>query len=517
MEYNPSYVAYLPKETWQAIFLKLELTDIKNVEKVNKVFKSITESNFFWIQLAPKYCVALKPSCERQKKAFIKQLMINSVFFISIATSKEELGKEIKITPNLFQSMDIHGNTLTHIFARTCQIDEIRDINSIFALANVEELIQIYKKNLHDLSIKNFQGNTPFHLACQNHNNKKICEVTFGKLLDWALETNFNFLEQNNLGQTIIHLLCKKIKDPFFNETTNEIELLYKKLGSKSFSFQLLEEDIFGLTPLHYAILHNNIKTATFLIKRGAFLQNSYLKIDKYIHNNLKKKQHKCLLNKKLNPALLDSINNDFSSKKGLLEVLDTLYTFIITFKEDCIQLKKALHKIILSTPTELINTQNKRGFSLAHFAAIINHAKSIASLAKKKADLMLLQDGYTPLHLAIIYGNAEAFFALKLCKAKFSNSKEISLALMIADCPSYKIIYFCLNHCQFTFYEEEVEDIINKIEQSHINIRDTSTLDFMLFHAIRTKNIVAQLALLQKGANFNYLLLIKNRHNYNI
>ena len=70
----------------------------------------------------------------------------------------------------------------------------------------------------------------------------------------------------------------------------------------------------------------------------------------------------------------------------------------------------------------------------------MLNDSSSIELLVKKGSNLMLLKEGYTPLHLAIMNNQVEAFFALINNKAEVTELPDISLALLLMESKSYEI-----------------------------------------------------------------------------
>ena len=157
----------------------------------------------------------------------------------------------------------------------------------------------------------------------------------------------------------------------------------------------------------------------------------------------------------------------------------------------------------------------------------MLNDSSSIELLVKKGANLMLLKEGYTPLHLAIMNNQVEAFFALINNKAEVTELPDISLALLLMESKSYEILSYCFTHCQIALRDEERQILLAKLsnntEQSYYDYEDESSmeelalenppnqpsndsisdLELLMLTAKSVKNGIAIIALMQQGIKY--------------
>jgi ankyrin repeat protein len=153
------------------------------------------------------------------------------------------------------------GNTPLHIAAFTRNSKVVKylvgkelEVNAVndegktalhLALDN-EEMFKILIKAGADINIKDHKGNTPLHIAAFTRNSK-VVKYLVGK------EINLNAV--NDEGQTALHL------------ATISEELLQILIEAGA---DINMKDPEGNTPLHLAALRGNLKTAEYLVKKGA-------------------------------------------------------------------------------------------------------------------------------------------------------------------------------------------------------------------------------------------------------
>lgn len=186
-------------------------------------------------------------------------------------------------TPIKFDYLDIVKLLIEHDkHSIGVSLHDLRDDNENIPLHYAikysnENIIKYLIKNGSNPNITDKTGNNSLHLAILNRNLN---------IIKYLLETtNININSRNNNGETALHLACNlqeteivkylisnnadvNIKD-FEHEFTplhyvvnignkELVEIILSKLKDLNKNLQLNNQDIFGNTPLHYAVMENN-------------------------------------------------------------------------------------------------------------------------------------------------------------------------------------------------------------------------------------------------------------------
>jgi ankyrin repeat protein len=150
--------------------------------------------------------------------------------------NNKELFELMREHPGLLNSIDECGNTPLHHAAFT----------------NNEELASFCMFRGAICNFKNVLGNTPLNIAIIN-NHFRIAQLLLKQNSDveWG---------ENNDGFTPLHLLCG------LRLSNCELRQFFKYFNDVDI------KNMFGKTPLHYAVANCNKKATKFLISRGANL-----------------------------------------------------------------------------------------------------------------------------------------------------------------------------------------------------------------------------------------------------
>ena len=515
----------LPIELWEKVLGSLTPPELEQVANVCRFFQSVINDDSFYANYAQFYGENFS-NATGVKASFKAKLIENGHIFDKIEYNDLALEQAINENSNVLIQRASNGDVLLH-----------RNVNigRLLGSENSIKVLLLLKNSSSSLLIPNFNGDTPLHAVFNYAYDRTTDKSVIPFLLDWAFEINFDFSKTNSYGQTILHKMCENVRDDrFFGEKINNLEYFFKKLEEKNISIDLNVEDKFGLTPLHYALLNGNTKTAECLINKGAIFKSEKIDVNGYIQsreeaateNHDKYLSQPIEINESIQDNHLVQLYNNIDSENEVIDLINELYR-LSKMPDERAFFKSTFSEIVKLIPEKWVNIQNERGYSLAHFASMLNDSSSIELLVKKGANLMLLKEGYTPLHLAIMNNQVEAFFALINNKAEVTELPDISLALLLMESKSYEILSYCFTHCQIALRDEERQILLAKLsnntEQSYYDYEDESSmeelalenppnqpsndsisdLELLMLTAKSVKNGIAIIALMQQGIKY--------------
>ena len=300
---------------------------------------------------------------------------------------------------------------------------------ALFDAIKDEKLTLIYEliKNDADLRATDVDGNTPLHLAC-----KKGLTKVIKKLLDNSARLDIN--AKNNLGNTplheailygnlrnFVHLLGHNPDFRIYNDEGDSPLHIASRRGRTEMIQKLLEDpsrlyindkNYRGNTPLHEAILINQIKASLILINN-----NSNLRISNYEGTT---------------PLHL-------ACRKGQTGIVN----------------------LLLKDPSQFdINAKNDEGNTPLHEAISHEHLNVVKYLLEQKPDLTLAnKDGQTPLHVACQKGRIEIVQMLLEDPSRIDvNACDKSNRQPFSNAKDPKIRQLLVNHGADIFKSSELE-----------------------------------------------------------
>ena len=122
--------------------------------------------------------------------------------------------------------------------------------------------LSLFKKEISDMEEECKDGQTPFHLACQN-GQEYIAKI----IMKNSAEFNIDLNAKDNLGMTAFHELFLLYLPNYRNGHAEIAEMLIR--NSVEFNIDLNAKNSYGYTAFHYACSHGLSKHVEILIKNS--------------------------------------------------------------------------------------------------------------------------------------------------------------------------------------------------------------------------------------------------------
>ena len=319
---------------------------------------------------------------------------INNFHFIVLSGSEASVSHFLFTSPEWFSvnSVDFKGNSALHL--------AIVSKN----LSMQKHLIQNEKANVE---IRNKEGKTPLHIAVEFYEDNEVSK----ELIKTLLKNGANLEARTRIGLTPLELafwmnnnkafdfLISQGADIYTHSRFTSHTLLHRAAVKSAIPKikLLLDHDLdinardeHGNTPLHLAIMTDQIEAALYLIKKGAdiFIKNKH---GQNVFNLFKEKRS---LLQKIKPYFflnifgLDSFILAKTIKKGDVRNLNKLLRW------------DRYHKIVI----------NEKGQTGLHYATELGNKNMIKAYARAKQGNINKRDylGNTALHYAVLKSDLE-------------------------------------------------------------------------------------------------------------
>jgi ankyrin repeat protein len=480
----------VPPEVLVNILAFLSPEELSKIAEVSRYLKNISNDLELWKPVGEKFHITSidKSNPKLQVTAEIVQRKLNGKLFEDICENPFKLENALKDNPNLLSLVDLEGNTLAHRIVRIGRYQEPEVVRTVILFLMATDA---------DVMIKNVHGQTPLDKLFAEAQFHQIHNTAIPMVIEWIVYKKIDFNNvRNSFGQTFLHLLTAS-NVPYEN-------VAHFFVQTRWLHVDVNVKDNFGLTPLAYATIGGNRKCARMLIAKGAtynFVENA----DIYAWNKEELNRTALKNNAELKGDVIFNEILGFENQVENAQELDGILVenYITALQKISNAGKKIcnrmLNKLIEKIKNEHINKQNKDGYSLAHIAALMDNAKGLELLHKKRANFELLQkDGLTPLGLSIRNSRENSFFKLVEQDAQIPDKMvdgKLTLHLCLY-CKSIKIIDYCFKN-QNLYIPLDMENVFI---QNGINTDDYTIEEKMMRLADRVGNSAMVLYLMKKG-----------------
>ncbi|MFN7094485.1 MAG: hypothetical protein ACK4M7_03890, partial [Burkholderiales bacterium] len=181
-----------------------------------------------------------------------------SEFFSHLVSDSYDLYIHLQQNPELIKMQDEHGETLLHAAAYIGRMLDSYSVKLIHYL--------IFRAPGLDFNVKNYQGNTPLHVAALNCNDLTTYNSTFPYYLEEAKKANFDFSTLGQQGQAILHIATRVSYKTYFSDRQNNLANVLRIVPN--INVDVLSDS--GSTALSYAISLRLFAEANSLLDAGA-------------------------------------------------------------------------------------------------------------------------------------------------------------------------------------------------------------------------------------------------------
>lgn len=227
------------------------LTDLlENKEPVNNirgVFKTIR-------------CSSLLPKQFKERKHFSNA----SDYFIHLLSDFHDLFIALQDDKTL-KLVDIEGKNLIHYAA---------DLPLIFKRDDLchKVLDLLFDRAELNLNETDLRGNTPLHLCAYKAAQHPCYKSLLSRFIEEALKRGFDFSLRNHKKENLFHITATYTNSCDLNRL---IEIAAANKGSSIKSQTISATSGEGLTPICYALIYQNFRSAHLLLDHGAKLSES--------------------------------------------------------------------------------------------------------------------------------------------------------------------------------------------------------------------------------------------------
>ena len=383
---------------------------------------------------------------EKRKKLVSEKRMLNNIIYhyliwkVDNTVNKDIQEKPLKsMLENIKKGqyeMDLKGEcNILHGIARWCPNEYIAEI----IMDIYPELIMYVNKNGEPEFTVDRREQTILHYAAASNNNTQIIALILKKIKKYGINEYLSYINKN--GNNVLHYAAE------FNSNQN--------IAGQLLSNEEMTQDIIdhknseGFTPIMYFCwFSSNIEIIEKMLK-GFYNRDIFLKSDIDIKANNNVNILHCLfapngktelIEKKIRLIKQYSGNNFF---KMFFNEKDsdrqcTPFQYAITHFFDA----SGILEFFVEIETE-INKYDENGWTPVHYAVMLGNYELVRRLAELKANLNISdKQEFTPLHLAVETGKQSEFIELlatpeninKKTNQYFFRSTPLHLALNLSE-----------------------------------------------------------------------------------